>query len=91
MRCSKLAFLYIPCQYRAKVFLLGIEALEPFALCGTRKLIVCGLAEFQKEIQEPPLHGGHLARIPEAVKGVLAYCFYHAVARSSIALFKNEQ
>src|SRR5262245_37908503 len=89
--CSKGALLYIPCERDAKVFMLGIEPLEPFALGWTGEFFFGSLAKIQEEMQEPRLEGVHLARLTETVEGVLANCFQHAVARGPFSLFKNEQ
>src|SRR5438034_698547 len=87
----KLAFFYLPGERGAKIFMLGIETLEPFALCWTGELSFRGLAEIQEKMQEPRLDNVYLARLPKPVEGVLADCFQHAVAGASFALFQNEQ
>src|SRR5213594_158410 len=87
----KRAFLYIPRQSGAKVFMFGIEALQPFALCWAGELFFGGLAEIQEEMQEPRLDGVYFARLTKPVGSVLANCFQHAVARRSFALLENEQ
>src|SRR2546429_6011152 len=55
LRCPKRAFLYIPCQSGAKVFMFGIETLQPFALCWAGEFFFGGLAEISEEMQESRL------------------------------------
>ena len=82
---------HAPCERRPEVFLLSVQALEPFALPGSEELWFGALPEGQKESEESRLYFDDLAGLAKAVESILTDCFQHAVTRATVGVLQNEQ